>query len=408
MSNRRKSRSSKKNKVKYILSFTVIVILFVVSLAFHQLVIKNDLLGFLDAPKEDSISKDALLNNDSTNENNLQVPDDPENKPAPPEDTSTEVLLTSVGDCTLGRDDKYSFEDSLPHVLEKNNKDFSYIFKNVYPIFSNDDITIANLEGTFTNSNAKADKQFTFKAPPEYAKILPLGHIEGVNLSNNHTMDYLKQGFEDTKTALISEGIEYFGEGNVWITEVKGVKFGFLGYKGFYNSKELQDKIKNDISNLKNQNCTVVINFHWGDEGKYNPNSVQKSIAHFAIDNGADLIIGHHPHVIQGVEKYKNKLIFYSLGNFAFGGNRNPSDKDTIIVQVKFNFENSTLSSYDFKVIPAKISSVNYANDYSPIVAEGNSKSAILDKLNKLSPNLGFKIDGTFQNVSLTNKDPLK
>ena len=408
MANRKKSRSSKKKKLKYILSITIIALIFVGGLIFYNLVIKNDLLGFSDTPIENSDTKDTSSNNDPIKTEEIQKPYSSDNKPTPPENTSTEVLLTTVGDCTLGRDEKYSYEGSLPQVLEKNNNDFSYIFKNVYSIFNSDDITIANLEGTFTNSKVKADKQFTFKAPPEYAKILTSGSVEGVNLSNNHTMDYLKQGFEDTKTALISEEIEYFGEGNVWVTEVKGVKFGFLGYKGFYNSKELQDKMKSDILNLKKQNCIVIINFHWGEEGKYTPNSVQKSIAHFAIDNGADLIIGHHPHVVQGLEKYKNKLIFYSLGNFAFGGNRNPSDKDTLIAQVKFNFENSTLSSYDFKVIPAKLSSVNYTNDYSPIVAEGNSKAAILDKLNKISPNLGLKIDGTFQNIPLSNKEPLK
>lgn len=408
MANRKKSRSSKKKKLKYILSITIIALIFVGGLIFYNLVIKNDLLGFSDTPIENSNTKNTSSNNDPIKTEEIQKPYSSDNKPTPPENTSTEVLLTTVGDCTLGRDEKYSYEGSLPQVLEKNNNDFSYIFKNVYSIFNSDDITIANLEGTFTNSKVKADKQFTFKAPPEYAKILTSGSVEGVNLSNNHTMDYLKQGFEDTKTALISEEIEYFGEGNVWVTEVKGVKFGFLGYKGFYNSKELQDKMKSDILNLKKQNCIVIINFHWGEEGKYTPNSVQKSIAHFAIDNGADLIIGHHPHVVQGLEKYKNKLIFYSLGNFAFGGNRNPSDKDTLIAQVKFNFENSTLSSYDFKVIPAKLSSVNYTNDYSPIVAEGNSKAAILDKLNKISPNLGLKIDGTFQNIPLSNKEPLK
>jgi len=404
MSSRKKYRSKKKNKAKHILSFFIIILLSVSCFIFYNLFLKNMLLTSSENSKEANITKDVISNN-TTDNTNLKNPDKTKEISTSPVNNSAEVLLTAVGDCTLGRDDKYSFDGSLPQVIKKNNNNFSYIFKNVHPIFKSDDITIANLEGTFTNSNTRADKQFTFKAPPEYAKILTLGSVEGVNLSNNHTFDYLNGGFQDTKKALISENIEYFGEGNIWVTEVKNVKFAFLGYKGFYNSKELQDKLKSDISNLKKQDCTVIINFHWGEESKYTPNSTQKSIAHFAIDNGADLILGHHPHVIQGIEKYKNKLIFYSLGNFAFGGNKNPSDKDTIIPQVKFNFENGTLSSYDFKVIPAKISSVNYTNDYSPIVAQENSKTAILDKLNKLSPNIGMKIDGNFQNISITDED---
>jgi poly-gamma-glutamate synthesis protein (capsule biosynthesis protein) len=311
------------------------------------------------------------------------------------------VVLTAVGDCTLGRDDKFSFEGSLPYVLKKNNYDYSYIFKNVSHIFKNDDITIANLEGPFTNSKSKAEKQFAFKAPPEYAKILTAGNIEGVNLSNNHIKDYLDEGFKDTIAALDSEGINYFGEGNTWIKEIKGIKFGFLGYKGFYDSKELLEKVKNDIKTLKTQNCVVVINFHWGEEGNYEHNSVQKRIAHYAIDNGADLIIGHHPHVIQGIEQYKNKLIFYSLGNFAFGGNKNPKDKNTIIPQIKFKFRNNLLESYDLKVIPAKISSVDYINDYCPTPAKGDSKASILNNLNKLSPNLGFELNENFHSVNL-------
>ncbi|MCD3326746.1 CapA family protein, partial [Clostridium botulinum D/C] len=306
---------------------------------------------------------------------------------------SKEILISAIGDCTLGRDDKYSYEGSLPHVLKQHNNDYSYIFKNVNSIFKSDDLTIANFEGTLTTSNSKADKKFTFKAPMEYAKILTEGNIEGVNLSNNHIKDYLEQGFEDTKIALKKENINFFGENNIWIKEIHGVKFGFLGYKGFSDSKDLLEKIKNDISTLKKQNCIVIINFHWGDEGNYTPNKVQQHIAHYSIDNGADLIIGHHPHVLQSIEKYNNKLIFYSLGNFAFGGNKNPRDKDSIITQIKFKISDSTLKSYDFKIIPCKISSVNYKNDYCPTPAQGNEKYNILNKINNLSKKLNLDIN---------------
>lgn len=315
--------------------------------------------------------------------------------------TNTNILLSSVGDCSLGRDNNYSYENSLVDVFKKNNNNYAYFFKNVYSILKNDDITTANLEGTFTESTEKASKKFTFKGPKDYAKILTSGSIEGVNISNNHIYDYLAQGFQDTKKALKDENIPFFGEDNVWKTEVKGIKFAFLGYRGFYASENFLKTLSRDITPLKKEGYIVIINFHWGKESSYHPCDTQKKIAHYSIDNGADLIIGHHPHVIQGIEKYKNKLICYSLGNFCFGGNKNPRDKTTMIVQFRFNFINNKFSSYDFKVIPCRISSVNYKNDYCPTPLKYENAKSLLNNLNDISFNLNFTIDGTFHNIKL-------
>lgn len=177
---------------------------------------------------------------------------------------------------------------------------------------------------------------------------------------------------------------------------------GFLGYKGFSDDPNLLEKIKNDIASLKKQNSIVIINFHWGIEGNYTPNEVQTHIAHYAIDNGADVIIGHHPHVLQSIERYKNKIIFYSLGNFAFGGNKNPTDKDSMIAQIKFKITDNALTSYDYRIIPCKISSVNYKNDYCPTPANENEKSSIINKVNKLSHKIDsdINISDTFKSVS--------
>lgn len=312
------------------------------------------------------------------------------------EDTPVELLITSVGDCTIGYDDKFSFNNSLPYVFQKHNKDFSYFFKNVYSIFKDDDITTANLETTFTKTTNKADKEFTFKADPEYAKVISSSSIEAVNISNNHIYDYGTNGFKDTLSSLKSENINYFGEGNVYIKNVKGINIAFLGYRGFYYDNNFLKQLKNDINRLKKQDCFVIINFHWGDENSYSPNSTQKYIAHYAVDNGADLIIGHHPHVIQGIEQYKNKFICYSLGNFCFGGNINPTDKDTFIFQTKLKFNKAALISQAIRVIPCSISSVNYINDYCPTPMEGQNKSALLTKLNNLSPHRNFKLSDEF------------
>lgn len=311
------------------------------------------------------------------------------------------ALIDCAGDCTLGYDDKFSFANSLPYVLKKQGGNYSYFFKNVSSIFSSDDITTANLETTLTNANSKAQKEFAFKADPEYAKALTLGSIEAVNISNNHIYDYGMQGFSDTVTTLNKNNIGYFGEGNKCIKEVKGVKFGFLGYRGFYYDNAFLKRIKDDINDLKSKGCMVIINFHWGEENSYHPNDTQKYLAHYAIDNGADLIIGHHPHVIQGIESYKDRFICYSLGNFCFGGNTNPSDKDTFIFQDKFKFQDDKLISQEIRVIPCSISSVDYINDYCPTPMDGVKKDALLKKLNGLSKNAGFTISDKFTNFDV-------
>ncbi len=315
------------------------------------------------------------------------------------------VVLSSVGDCTIGTDPKFNRSTSLPVIVQKNNNDPSYLFSNVASIFKNDDITTANLETTFTTSNNIRDKnaavQYSFKGDPELAKSLSLASIEGVNVSNNHIYDFGNEGFKDTLAVLKSNNIAYFGEGNQWVTEAKGIKFGFLGYQGWSASTSLLNKIKSDISELKSKVDVVVINLHWGVERAYTPNDVQKKIAHFAIDSGADLIIGHHPHVIQGIEKYNNRFICYSLANFCFGGNSNPSDKDTFIFQTDFKFSNSKLTQIGIKAIPCSISSVPSYNDYRPTPMTGQKKSDLLSKLNGYSMGLGFNVNDSFNYIDI-------
>ncbi|MGH4123122.1 MAG: CapA family protein [Clostridium sp.] len=318
---------------------------------------------------------------------------------------NTEVLLSAVGDCTIGTDSKFDYATSLPAMVTNSNNDFSYYFKNVHSIFSRDDVTIANLETTFTGSNDKEEKQFNFKATSDFAKSLTLGSIEGVNLSNNHIYDYKEKGFQDTKLSLKKEKVNFFGEGSKWITKIKEQPFGFLGYRGWSLEQSFLDKLKKDILELKKTNSVIVINFHWGNEKEYYPIDEQKKLARFAIDNGADIILGHHPHVIQGIEQYKNRIIAYSLGNFCFGGNSNPSDKRTFIFQSNLKFTNNKLTAIGVRVIPCSISSVDYKNDYCPTPLKGDAKLNLLSYLNKLSQNSGFKISDEFFYINVNNNN---
>lgn len=314
-----------------------------------------------------------------------------------------EILLTFAGDCTLGTDTKFGYSGSLPAMFDSQNKNYSYFFKNVYDIFSKDDYTLVNLETPLTDATAKADKGagtvYHFKGPKDYVNILTSSSIEGVTLANNHMNDYGKKGLTDTVETLSASKVDFCGKNYKIEKEIKGVKFLFLGYEGWSFSTELKNQISKDIKEGKANGSIVIPYFHWGIERQYEPYDVQVNLAHFAIDEGADMILGSHPHVIQSLENYKNKLIVYSLGNFSFGGNFNPSDKRTFIIQAKVKTLNGAIETMDYKVIPTSISSVDYKNDYAPTPMTGDNKSKLLSKLNSLSPSLNGKISDEFFSI---------
>ncbi|MEG0371083.1 MAG: CapA family protein [Clostridium sp.] len=311
----------------------------------------------------------------------------PKNQIEKKAETSNDITITisGVGDCTLGSDIN-SKGNSFDSVYKKK-KDPSYFFTGVYDVLSKDDITIANLEGPLTSNGKRADKEFSFRGRPEYTGILTKGSVDAVTLANNHSMDYGQVGFDDTKKYLEDASINWFGYNNKSIMEKKGVKIGLLGFKAWNNSNELKNNVKVSIDKLKKDVDMIVVSFHWGEEGAMFPNSIQTSLGRLAIDSGAELVLGHHPHVIQGIESYKGKNIIYSLGNFSFGGNSNPKDKDAYIFQQKFTFDSSQklISQSNGESIPVSISSSRNINDYRPIVLKGSEKERVLSKINNRS-----------------------
>lgn len=306
------------------------------------------------------------------------------------------ITISAAGDCTIGYDVDRGYVRSYNAFVDIYG--LEYPFKNVAELFKSDDITVVNLETTFTDEEKKSQKEFRFKGKPEYARILKLSSIEAVNLANNHTHDYLEKGFEDTIKNLKSQDIGFFGEKYNYIKEVRGQKVGFLGYKCWYDSKTIREAIKNDIHDLKKDCSIVVVSFHWGIEREYYPNKVQTDLGRFAIDEGADLIIGHHPHVIQGIEIYKGRHIVYSLGNFSYGGHRNPADKDTFIFREKFCVKGRDVKVSETTVIPCSISSVREYNNYQPTPLYGDDGERVLKRLKEYSSSLkyGYDFDDRF------------
>lgn len=355
-----------------------------------------------------SINNSAKAKNEADNEKEYVVKDmtelDKREEAITKEPVKKTILLSFAGDFTLGTDTKFAYDTSLPAAFINSGKNYSYFMKNVSNIFSNDDYTLVNLETTFTDSNVKAPKDgevfYNFKGSKEYVNILTKNSIEGVTIANNHIYDYGKQGMIDTVNVLKENNVDICGEGYKILRDIQGVKIGFLGYTGWEYSKDLKTKIVSDIIELRKQGAQVVIPyFHWGIERSYEPYDVQQSLAKFSIDNGADVVIGSHPHVIQSIESYKGKLIVYSMGNFCFGGNSNPPDKRTFILQARVNIEDDKLKNFQYKIIPAMISSRNDKNDYIPTLAAGDNKANILKTLNELSPTLNGKIKDEFFDI---------
>lgn len=315
------------------------------------------------------------------------------------EPVSLTVSLT--GDCTLGTDENFDYSTSLNAYYESNGS--AYFFQNVRSIFEQDDLTIVNMEGTLTTSATREDKLYAFKADPSYVSILTDGSVEAANLANNHSQDYGQQSLEDTKTALDGAGITHFGYDETAVIDVKGVKVGLVGIYELYDHMERAQQLKDNIAKVKEEGAQlVIVSFHWGNEKETVPDSNQTQLGHMAIDAGADLVVGHHPHVLQGIEKYNGKYIVYSLGNFCFGGNSAPSDIDTMIFQQTFTITSEGVQTDDnINIIPCRISSVYDYNNYQPTPCEdGEEKDRILAKIQERSSAISDTMDFYFQNSS--------
>lgn len=325
---------------------------------------------------------------DSSTDNTDDTSKDSQEETTTPEPTAEPVSITvsMVGDCTLGTDVNFDQSTSFDAFYQMKN-DPGYFFQNVKDIFTADDLTVANMEGTLTTSNDRQQKTFAFKGNPSYTEILTQGGVEATNLANNHSHDYGDQSYEDTIQYLEADGIATFGYDRTAVMDVKGIKVGLIGIYELKDGLGRQQQVIDTIREVKDQGAQVIIvSFHWGTEKSNIPDDIQKTLAHLAIDQGADLVVGHHPHVLQGIEKYQGKNIVYSLGNFCFGGNKNPSDKDTMIFQQTFTVENGELVEDDVtNIIPCSLSSESGYNNYQPMVLEGSEKERVLQKIEEFS-----------------------
>jgi poly-gamma-glutamate synthesis protein (capsule biosynthesis protein) len=290
--------------------------------------------------------------------------------------------LTFTGDVTPGCMPG-QFQNPKAYVGTVGD-DYEFPFANLRETFEQDDFTFINLEVVLgLNVGKQASKTFVFSGPEEYVQIMTSSSVEAVTLANNHVEDFGIEGYENTKRVLDENGVAYVEEDKtaIFVTE-SGLTIGL--YADSFDFVE-SDIVAN-ITALQEQGAEVIVcAFHWGTEGAYRHNDKQARYARCAIDAGADIVVGNHPHVLQEMEEYNGGIIFYSLGNFSFGGNDHPKDYDSAVIQQQIVREpDGTVRLGEMTVIPICISSVSDRNNYQPIPypAASDAYKRVLEKLN--------------------------
>lgn len=329
----------------------------------------------------------------------------PEEEPvSEPEEIS--FVISAAGDVTMGNYKGQGYDGTFMQTYEQE-EDKSYFFRNVESYFCEDDLSIVNLEGTLTFSENFAEgRTYNIKGDPEYAYLLPAASVEAVSFANNHKNDYGPEGISDTVNALEEAGVLYAYEDITGMYEKDGIRVGWVSVNETSMNKGVEKYLENGIAKLKEEGANLILACcHWGIEREHYPEDYQKELGRKCIDWGADLVIGHHPHVLQGIDSYQGKYIIYSLGNFCFGANKNPSDKDTMIFQQTFTFrkENSAgaesdstwilLPDREARIIPCSISSVTTRNNYQPTPLTGEDAERVIGRINQYSGEFGVTAD---------------
>ncbi len=320
------------------------------------------------------------------------------------------LTLAAAGDTTLG----YNLQTHVDEMLEGGAL-ADYVWP-VYPrgirdVLDAADLALVNLECPFTTRGEKLTKNFNFRARPELVKILEAASVDVVTLANNHLMDYGEEGLADTIATLDAARIAWFGAGKrekdarrPLVLKRNGVRIGFLGYyfqappdmlepeavyaqkrragvAGCYEDLECMKRMAHDdLRKLVHKVDAAIPFFHWGKEGSYEVRDYQIELAHLCVDLGARAVLGAHPHRLQGVELYRGAPIIYSLGNFMFGGNKDPDDKLSMIARLEIAKKGDVAC----ELVPIQITTWP-DSPFQPFVLEGEARGAALARIAELS-----------------------
>lgn len=298
--------------------------------------------------------------------------------------TPGEIVLSFAGDCTFGTVNGDAGEARFPSVYRQSGRT-DYPFVLVRPWFLNDDLTVVNFECTLTDAARTADKQWHFKGAARYATILPAGAVEAAGLANNHSHDYLQAGFDDTVANFKKAHVPVFYQNRPYVTTLRGVQTVLIGDCTIVGENTTAiggapERVLGEIKRFKRPDNIVIVVMHWGSELAAAPFAWQQALGRKFIAAGADAVVGHHPHVVQGVERYKGRYIAYSLGNFAFGGNSLARQPETFILRLRFHAGGGRTSAAGASIVPCRVTSSRarngagvLRNNYQPKPAFGNT-----------------------------------
>lgn len=299
-------------------------------------------------------------------------------------DFSGTVTITFLGDCTLGGEEK-SREKATGFIQRIAKNGYEFPMRKLSILTKTDDLTVANLEGVLTDRTLKkVDKTYNFSGPTEFTNILTLAEIECVTLANNHSHDYGDEGYADTKAALEEAGVAWFGtDGAVIWENAQGLRIGFTGVNYALYDRQATAYEK-QMRSLKDAGCAALITvMHAGEEYTQTIDRHQKQIVRYAVKEGADLIVGHHPHVVQGFEFADGVPVVYSLGNCSFGGARYVKDADALALRAELNFESGRLTGMILRFYPITVTTDAKYNNYSPDFLTGKAAQRVLNKMKK-------------------------
>ncbi len=298
-----------------------------------------------------------------------------------------EIIINAVGDVMLaGR---------WAGTIRKTG--YEMPFSGVAAELSRGDITIANLESPIAERGREfTTKKFRFRAEPAVAKALRTSGINLVTLANNHSMDFGGTALTETLVNLEQAGIAWIGAGvnlsearKMALYTIRGKKVAFLGYSltqptEFFagtsrpgTTPGFESLFVEDIRRARQQADFVIVSFHWGTEGKNSVQPYQRAVGHKAIDAGADVIIGHHPHVLRGVERYGKGIIFYSLGNFIFASKSRTADA-SLIVRLRLDGTRRTAELLPLDILHRRVG-------FQPRPLSGEQADHIIQRVNTLS-----------------------
>ena len=312
------------------------------------------------------------------------------------------ITVSFTGDVTLGgtetgRNSPESFDS---HAAQQG---YEYFFRNVRALFQSDDLTLVNLEGVLSDSRLHENKKkaFRFRGKTDFVNILTLSGIEACNVANNHTTDFGRRGYRSTVTTLKNAGVSVCGNENSFIYTSEGIQIAFFSFNGSYMTDPHIEETKEIIWGLRDDGVNAVVCcFHAGQE--YAPGRRgwdQERYAAVALEEwGADLVVMHHPHVLQGIDRTDSAYIFYSLGNFCFGGNAEIRCKEgypeirtleTAVLQMDLVFDDrGVYLGQEGRIYPCFSSSSASAagdmNDYQPKLVSGEEAEGVLERTRRI------------------------